>query len=42
MGHVVQHVNRKVRIGELLPELCSPSGNKCTKSTLQLYKEVNG
>lgn len=32
-GSYVQHVNRKVRSGEPLPQLCHPSENKWTKST---------
>lgn len=32
MGRVVPHVNRKVRMGELLPWLCHPSENKWSRS----------
>lgn len=32
MGRMVPHVNRKVRMGELLPWLCHPSENKWSRS----------
>lgn len=41
-GHSVQHVNRKVRIAELLAQLCSPIREQMDQNTLQLYKEMNG